>query len=168
MLWKSKFTHGPPQKYDTPISQPVWLGVGIEDPSGVVEIQVHSWGTLEKISKYRFSPKYMHMHTRLFFMLFVSLSLQAGVSFVKNMKKKPSQHVAPWNGNEGYSLPTRARIATRGTYPGGRDCGIRNAIAFEDPTHSRSDGAKAPIPIHIRILVRKGRPLPLGLSPRRM
>ena len=30
---------------------------------------------------------------------------------------------------------------------------IRNAIAFEDPTHSWSDGAKAPIAIHIRILV---------------
>ena len=38
----------------TPISQPVWLGVGIEDPSGVVEIQVHSWGTLEKTLIYIF------------------------------------------------------------------------------------------------------------------
>ena len=49
VLWKPKSTHGTPQKHATPISQPVWLGVGIEDPSGVVEIQVHSWGTLEKI-----------------------------------------------------------------------------------------------------------------------
>ena len=73
MLWKSKFTHGPLQKYATPISQPVWLGVGIEDPSGVVEIHVHSWGTLEKISTYILSHKYMHVHTRLFVMLFVAL-----------------------------------------------------------------------------------------------
>ena len=68
MLWKSKSTHGPLQKYATPISQPICLGVGIEDPSGVVEIQVHSWGTLEKISTYISSHKYMHMHNRLFFM----------------------------------------------------------------------------------------------------
>ena len=90
------------------------------------------------------------------------------MTFIKNMNKTPSQHVAPCNGNEGYTLPTRARIATGDTYQGGGDGKIRNAIAFEDPTHSRSDGAKAPIAIHIRILVLRGRPLPLGLSPRRM
>ena len=66
MLWKPKSTHGPLQKHATPISQPVWLGVGIEDPLGVVEIQVHSWGTPEKISTYIFSHKYMHVHTRPF------------------------------------------------------------------------------------------------------
>ena len=101
MLWQPKSTHGPLQKYATPISQPVWLGVGIEDPSGVVEIQVHSWGTLEKIETYTSSHKDMHVHTRLFFMLFVSLSLQAGifsVTFVKNINKIPSQHGAPCNG----------------------------------------------------------------------
>ena len=159
------------KKNATPISQPVWLGVGIEDPSGVVEIQVHSWGTLEKTLIYIFSHKHMHVHTRLFvaFLRYCSsLTLQmeySPVTPVKNMKKIPSQHVAPCNGNAGYPLPTRARTATGDKYPGGA---IRNAIAFEDPTHSRSDGAKAPIAIHIRIPVRRGRPLPLGLSPRRM
>ena len=90
------------------------------------------------------------------------------MTFIKNMNKTPSQHVAPCNGNEGYSLRTRACIATGDTYPGGEDCKISNAIAFEDPTHSRSDGAKAPIAIHIRILVRRGQPLHLGISTRRM
>ena len=125
----------------------------------------------ENINIYTSSHKYMHVHTRLFFMLFVFLSLQAGISpvtLVKNMNKIPREHVAPCNGNEGYSLPTRARIATGGTYPGGGDGKIRNALASEDPTHSRSDGAKAPIAIHIRIPVRRGRLLPLGLGPRRM
>ena len=56
MLWKPKSTH---------ISQPVWLGVGIEDPSGVVEIQAHSRGTVEKISTYISSHKHMHVHTLL-------------------------------------------------------------------------------------------------------
>ena len=88
--------------------------------------------------------------------------------FIKNMNKTPSQHVAPCNGNGGYPLPIRARIGTGDKYPGGGDSKIRNAIAFEDPTHSRSDRAQAPIAIHIRILVRRGQPLPLGLSPRRM
>ena len=32
---------------------------------------------------------------------------------------------------------------------------ICNAIAFEDPTDSRSDGAKGPIAIHIGVLVLK-------------
>ena len=90
------------------------------------------------------------------------------MKLAKDMNKVPSQHVAPCNGNGGYPLPTRARIATGDKYPGGGDCKIRNAIAFEDPTHSRSDGAKAAIAMHIRILVRRGRPLPLGLSPHRM
>ena len=88
----------------------------------------------------------------LFFMLFVALSSQAGISpvtFAKDMNKISSQHVTPCNGNEGYPLPTWAVVATGDTYPGGGDCKIPNAIAFEDPTHSRSDGAKAPIAIHI-------------------
>ena len=119
MLWKPKPTHGHLQKYATPIFKPIGVGVGLEDPWGVVEIQVHSWRTLEKLSTYIFSHKYMHVHTHLFFMLFVSLSLQAGISpvtFVKEMNKIPSQHVAPCNGNEGYPLPTGERIAT-GVHP---------------------------------------------------
>ena len=90
------------------------------------------------------------------------------MTFIKDLNRIPSQHVAPCNGNEGYSLPTRARIATGDTYPGSGDGRICNAIAFEDPTQSRTDGAKAPIAIYIRILVRRGQPLPLGLSSRRM
>ena len=90
------------------------------------------------------------------------------MTFIKIMNKTPSQHVAVCNGNEGYSLPNRARIATGDTDPGGGDCEIRNGIVFEDPTHSRSEGAKASIAIHIRILVRRGQPLPLGVSPRHM
>ena len=90
------------------------------------------------------------------------------VTFTKNMKNLPSQHVARCNGSEASSLPTRAPIATGGKYPGGGDGKIRNTIAFEDRIHSRLDGAKAPIAIHIRILVSRGRLLPLGLSPRRM
>ena len=153
MLWKSKSTHGPLQKHATPMSQPVWLGVGIQDPSGVVEIQVHSWGSLEKISTYIFP--HMHVHPRLFFILFVALSLQARISpvkFTRDMNKTPSQHAAPCKGNGGYPLPTRAHIATWDKYPGGGDGKMRNAIAFEDPTHSRSDAAKAPIAIHLKHL----------------
>ena len=117
----------------------------------VVEIQVHVWASTkichahvacwdggplgccghpsplagnsrETVNIYTSSHKYMHVHTRLFFMWFVFLSLQAEISavrLVKNMNKMPSQNLAPCNGNEGYSLPTRARIATGGTYPGG-------------------------------------------------
>ena len=66
MLWKPKSKDGALQKYATPTFQPVLLGVGIADPSGVVEIQAHSWGTLEKISTSIFSHKYMHVHTRPF------------------------------------------------------------------------------------------------------
>ena len=90
VFWKPKSKHGPLLKYATRISQPIWLGVGIEDPSGVVEIQVDSWGTLEKISTYTSSHKHMHMHTRFFFILFVFLLLQAEKSpmrFKVNMKK---------------------------------------------------------------------------------
>ena len=90
------------------------------------------------------------------------------MTFIKSMDKTPSQHVAPCNGSGRYLSPTPARIATGEKYPGGGDGKICNAIAFEDPTDSRSDGAKAPIVIHIRILVRRGQVLPLGLSPRRM
>ena len=171
VLRKLKSTHRPPQKHATPISQPVWLGHRIEVPSGVVEIQAHSWGTLGKVSTYISSHKHMHVHTRPFRHVVCSLSLQAGISplkFTKDMKKTPSQHAVTCNGNGGYPFPTRAHIATRDKYPGGGDGKIRNAIAFEYPTHSQSDGAKAPIAIHIRILVRRGRTLPLGLRPRRM
>ena len=108
----------------------------------------------------------MHVHTRLFFLLFVSFLLQAGifpVTLVMNMNNIPNEHVAPCNGNEGYSLPTRARVTTGDTYPL-----VGDAIAFEDPTHSRSDRAKARIAIHIKNLVRRGGPHPLGLRPRRM
>ena len=79
------------RKFATPISRPVWMGVGIEDPSGVVETQVHWPGTLEKISTY-ISPL-IHMCTctvALFYTLFVPFSLQAEtspVTFTKNMKK---------------------------------------------------------------------------------
>ena len=90
------------------------------------------------------------------------------MTLIKTMNKTPSQLVAPCNGNEGYSLQTRPRLATGNTYPGGGHSKICNTIAFEDPTHSRTDVAKAPIAINIRILVRRGRLLPLGLSPRRM
>ena len=171
MLWKSKSTHGPLQNYAKPISQPIWLGAAIEDPSGVFQIQVQLWGTLEKISTYISYHKYTHVHNRLFFMFLVSLALQAGISpvnLVKNMEKIPSQHVAPSNGNEGYSLRTRPRIATGGTYPGGGDGRIHNAIAFEDCTHSRSHEAKALIAIHIGIPIRRGRLVPIGLSRRCM
>ena len=67
------------KKNATPISQPVWLGVGIEDPPGVVEIQVHSLGTREKKLIYIFSHKHMHVHTRPFHHIVCSLSLQAGI-----------------------------------------------------------------------------------------
>ena len=81
MLWYSKSTHRPLPKYATPISQPVWLGVGIENPSGVVETQVHSWGTQEKISTY--ISTLINICTRtlaLFVILFVPFSLQAVTS----------------------------------------------------------------------------------------
>ena len=80
MLWKPKWTHGPPQKHATPISQPVCLGFAIEDPSGDVEIQAHSRGTLEKKSTYISSHNHMHVHTRPFRHVVCSLSLQAGIS----------------------------------------------------------------------------------------
>ena len=97
MLWKPKSTHGPSQKHGTPISQPAWLGVGIEDPSGVVEIRAHWRGTLEKISTYISSHTHMHVHTRPFRHAVCSLSLQAEISpvkFIKDMKKTPSQHAS--------------------------------------------------------------------------
>ena len=81
------------KKNATPISQPVWLGVGIEDPSGVVEIQVHSWGTLEKTLIYIFSHKHMHVHTRLIVPFVCSFALQAGIAPMKfnNNKRKHTQ-----------------------------------------------------------------------------
>ena len=66
------------------------LGIGIQNPLGVVETQVYSWGTLEKISTYISSHKYMHVHTRLCFIFFVFLLLQAEISpmrFNMNMNK---------------------------------------------------------------------------------
>ena len=126
------------------------------------------------MSIYISSHKYMYTRTCtfvLFLILFVFLTLQAEISPMKldkDMDKTPSQHVAPCNGYTGYSFPTWACIATGDAYPGGGDGQIRNTIAFEDPTHARSDGAKAPIAVHIRILIRRGGPLPLDLSPRRM
>ena len=80
MLWKLTSTHGPPEKHATPVPQPVWLGVGIEDPSGVVEIQAHSRGTVEKISTYISSHKHMHVHTRPLRHVVWSLSWHAGIN----------------------------------------------------------------------------------------
>ena len=173
MLWKPKSTHGPPKKHATPISQPVWLGVGIENPSGVVEIQAHSRGTLEKISTYVSSHKYMHVHTRRFHHVVCPLSLQAGippVKFIKHMKRIPSPHAAPCNGNGGYSLPTRARIATGDKYPGGGDGPNPQRHPFPlktPPTHGVTE-QRHPLQFILEYLYCRGRPLPLGLSPRRM
>ena len=92
------------------------------------------------------------MHTRLFFMLFLSLLLQAGISpvtFLKDMNRIPTKHVTPCNCNEGYPRPTRARVPTGdtdNTYPSGGDGKICNAIAFEDPSNSSSDkGQRHPL-----------------------
>ena len=161
------------KKNATPISQPVWLGVGIEDPSGVVEIQVHSWGTLEKTLIYIFSHKHMHVHTRPFHHIVCSLSLQAGIppaKFIKDMKSTPSQHAAPCNGNGGYPLPTRARIATGDKYPGGGDGPNpqRHSLPLKTPPTHRVTGQRHPLQFILEYLYCRGRPLPLGLSPRRM
>ena len=164
------------RKNAKPISQPVWLGVGIEDPSGVVEIQVHSWGTIEKALTYIFSHKHMHVHTRPFSSfrhVVCSLSLQAGTSpmkFIKNMKSTPSQHAAPCNGNGGYPLPTRARKATRDKYPGGRDGPNpqRHPLPLKTPPTHGVTGQSHPLQFTLEYLYCRGRPLPLGLSPRRM
>ena len=83
-----------------------------------METQVHTWGTLEKISTHISSHTYMHTRTctlALFVILFVSLSLQAEIAhrtFINNIGKAPSQHAAPCKGNQGYSVPTGARIGT--------------------------------------------------------
>ena len=45
-----------------PISRPVLLAVGIEEPTGVVQIQVHLCGTSEKY-QYEYSPMHTHTHT---------------------------------------------------------------------------------------------------------
>ena len=134
-----------------------------------METQVYLLRTLERISTY-ISPliKICRCTGVFCFILFVPFSLQAEiytVTSIKNLNEILSQHVARCNGNEGSSLPTRAHIATRDKYPGGGAGRIRNAIAFEDPSHSRSHGVKAPIAIHISIFVGRGRLLPLGLSP---
>ena len=173
MLWKPKSTHGPPQKHATPICRPVWLGVGIEDLSGDVEIQAHARRTLEKISTYISSHNYMHVHTRPFHHVVCSLSLQEGiypVKFIKDMKSTPSQHAAPCNGNGGYPLPTRAHIATGDKYPGGEDGRNpqRHPLPLKTrPTHGVTE-QRHPLQFILAYLYCRGRPLPLGLSPRRM
>ena len=87
--------------------------------------QVHSWGSLEKISTYISPVTNICTCTIVrFVILFVFLWVQAEKSHVKvskNMNKIPSKHVAPCNNSTGYSLPTRARIATGDEYPGGGD-----------------------------------------------
>ena len=108
-----------------------------------------------------YSLLYIHTHACTLFpflILFEPLSLQAEISPVKcinNMPKTRSQHVAPCNRYHWFLLPTRSDKATGGNTQAASSAQICNAIAFEDPTHSRSDGAKAPIEIHISILVRK-------------
>ena len=164
------------RKNATPISQPVWLDVGIEDPSGVVEIQVHSWETVEKTSTYIFPHEYMHVHTRpfrSFLHVVCSFLLRAGISpsrFTKDMKSAPSQHAAPCNGNGGYPLPTRARIATWDKYPGGGDRPNQQSHPLPlktPPTHGVT-GQRHPLQFILEHLYCRGRPLPLGSSPRRM
>ena len=58
-----------------------------------------------------------------------------------------SQHETPCNGTHGYQPATQARIATVGNYPASGDGQIHNAIACEDPTHLKSDRAKAAMAI---------------------
>ena len=83
---ETKSTHGALQKHATPISQTVSLGVGIEDPSGVVEIEVHSGVTAEKIPTYILSHKYMHVHTRPFLHL-VSFPFVAGRNIPRDIRE---------------------------------------------------------------------------------
>ena len=168
-------------KHATPMSQLFCSAVGIEEhslacwdrgalgccgnPSPLVA------NSRKNINTYILSYICTHTHTctlALFVIFVVPLPLQAELApqkIIKNMRKTPSQHVAPCNGIHRYSLPTRAHMVTGGKYPGGAERRIRNAIAFEDLSHSRSDGAKSPIAIHISILARRGRPFPLDLSP---
>ena len=164
---------GASTKHAMPISRPVWLGVGIEYPSGVVEIQAHSRGILGKISTYISSHKYMHVHTRPFHHVVCSLSLQAGifpVKFIKDMKSTPSQHAAPCNGNGGYPLPTRARIATGDKYPGSGDGPNpqRHPLPLRTPPAHGVTGQGHPLQFILEYLYCRGRTPPLGLSPRRM
>ena len=110
-----------------------------------------------KSTRGELSRKYQHIYSlinicmctlALFFMLFVALSLQAGISpvtFAKDTNEIPSQHVTPCNGNERYPLPTRACIATRDTYPGGRDCKIRNALPLKTPPNQEMTGQRHPL-----------------------
>ena len=83
-------------KNATQVSRPVWLGVGIEEPTGFVETQVHLWGTVEKISRYILAHAYAHMsvYTDPSLPVVCSLSLRARVSpmkLINYMKKAPSQ-----------------------------------------------------------------------------
>ena len=72
-----------------------------------------------------YSPICIHTHAAKLahlVIVFVSLSLRAELApkkFMPTMRKAPSQHAVPHNGNRRYSLPTRARIATGGKYPRG-------------------------------------------------
>ena len=137
-----------------------WVGCWEREPLGCCGSPSPVVGnSIENINTYLLSEIYARICTlALLFILLVPFSLLAEKShmkFTKDMNKAPSQQVARHNGNTGYSLPNWASIATGDKYPGGRDGKIRNAIAFQDPTDSRSDGAKAPIAMHIRILVRR-------------
>ena len=97
MLWK--FPHGPLPEYTTPISQPVWLSVGIEDHPGVVKTGVHLWGTLEKISTY-ISPL-INICTctfASFFILFVFIPLQAEICPIRfNMNMNKTYPASMWS-----------------------------------------------------------------------
>ena len=90
--------------------------------------------------------------------------------FIKDMKSTPSQHAAPCNGNGGYPLPTRARIATGDKYPGSGDGPNpqRHSLPLKTPPTHSVTGQRHPLQFILEYLYCRGRPLPLGLSPRRM
>ena len=154
-------------KYQTPISQHAWFAVWIEEPSGVVETQVHSLGAPEKISTYILPPLYTHtrVYTRPFRHI-VCTPLVAGENIACEMHQQHEKNTEPACGNMQWLsrvvTPDPGRQSEGGNTQAAESAQIRNAIAFEDPTHSRSDGAKATIEIHISILVCRGRLLPLG------
>ena len=128
------------KKNATPISQPVWLGVGIEDPSGVVELQVYSSGTLEETLIYIFSHKHMHVHTRPFHHIVRSLSLQAGIP--REIHQGHEGHTQPACGPMQWQwrvpTPNPGMHSDRGQIPRRRrrPKSATPLFAFEDPTHS--------------------------------
>ena len=69
------------------------------------------------------------------------------MKFIKDMKRIPSQHAAPCNGNGGYRLPTRARIATGDKYPGGRDVPNlqRHPLPLKTPPTHGVTGERQPL-----------------------